>query len=159
MLKKKLGFTLMELLAVVLIIATLTSVALPKYRRTVERASSTEALVNLRSLYDSAKRYHAASSSFANKLQGLDVSFFDASSQTSSQFLLGKYEYRFEDTRISACRTNGNYCFRMYYRNSTLGRDILVCELTSTGGKYDWLCETLGDNDPALSSNQYLIRR
>ena len=50
------GFTLIEILTVVLIIAVLTAVALPQYRRVIERAEVTEVLSMLRSLYDSSER-------------------------------------------------------------------------------------------------------
>ena len=155
MLKKKLGFTLIEILAVVLIIGILTSVALPKYRRTIERAASTEALINLRSLFDSAKRYRAATSEVPVRLRGLDISFFNASSQDASSFTMGKYIYTFDLSGVHACRIDGNYCFYFYYSHATLGNDALTCKLTSTGGKYDWLCELLGGT--SLGNNEYEI--
>ena len=156
MLKNKVGFTLVELLAVVLIIGVLTSVALPKYRRTIERAASTEALVNLRSLFESGKRFKAATSTPPTRLKGLDISFFDASSEETNPFTMGKYEYTFETNDIKACRVNGNYCFYMYYNHPTQGKDALTCKITATEGKYDWLCEALGDE--SLGNNEYLIK-
>ena len=154
MLKKKLGFTLIELLAVVLIIGILTSVALPKYRRTIERAASTEALVDLRALFDSAKRYRAATSQTPMKLKGLDISFFNASSQDTSTFTMGKYEYTFAANNVHVCRIGGNYCFYEYYLYNGR-RDVLTCKLTTTGGKYDWLCEMLGGT--TVGTNEYEI--
>ena len=50
------GFTLLELLVVVLIIGILTSVALPQYRVAVERARTAEALTNGHVLEDSMNR-------------------------------------------------------------------------------------------------------
>lgn len=55
----KKGFTLIEVLTVVLIIAVLTAVATPQYRRVVERSYATEAISMLRSLYDSSERLAA----------------------------------------------------------------------------------------------------
>lgn len=53
---RKAGFTLIELLVIVMILAILSSLALPQYRRSVERARVAEALTMLRALYDSCER-------------------------------------------------------------------------------------------------------
>ena len=152
----KSGFTLTELLTVVLIIGILTSIALPQYRRSVARADAMEALVNLRTLFDSAKRYKAANSEAPLKLQGLDISFFDASSDTADTFDLGKFQYHFDNDMITACRLNGNYCFNFYYNHGTYGRDTLTCSFTQ-GGKYDWLCDNMGDEQIG-GSDEYLMK-
>lgn len=157
MLNTKSGFTLIELLAVVLIIGIMTSIALPQYRRSVSRAEAMEAMVNLRTIFDSAKRYKSANSQAPTRLLGLDVSFFDATSDTASTFSIGKFSYTFTNNYITACRLNGNYCFYFYYNHATRGKDTLTCKLTSTGGKYDWLCENIGTT--SLGSNEYVIDR
>lgn len=52
----KKGFTLVELLAVVLIVAILSGVALPQYRKVVEKARLSEAESMMRVIYDSSER-------------------------------------------------------------------------------------------------------
>lgn len=52
------GFTLVELLVVVLIIGVLSAIALPQYTTAVERSRSVEALSLLSSISDSAQRYY-----------------------------------------------------------------------------------------------------
>ena len=54
--KKNTGFTLVELLAVVLIVAILTAVALPQYRNVIEKAHMAEAESMVRTIYDSSER-------------------------------------------------------------------------------------------------------
>lgn len=50
------GFTLMEMLAVILIIAILTAVALPQYRNVVEKGRVAGVTAMLRAIYDSSER-------------------------------------------------------------------------------------------------------
>ena len=52
----KKGFTLIELLTVVLIVSILTAVALPQYRRVVQKSRAAEAESMLRIIYDSSER-------------------------------------------------------------------------------------------------------
>ena len=53
----KKGFTLIELLVVVLIIGVLSSMALPQYRKAVERARAAEAVSNIAVLMSAVDRY------------------------------------------------------------------------------------------------------
>lgn len=55
--KEKKAFTLIELLAVVLIIGVLSSIAVPQYRRSLERSRVAEVLEMLPALHDSWQRY------------------------------------------------------------------------------------------------------
>lgn len=55
----KQGFTLTEVLTVVIIIGVLTSVAMPMYMRSVERARATEAMNAIKALNDSIYAYFA----------------------------------------------------------------------------------------------------
>ena len=51
------GFTLIEMLVVVLIIGILAAIALPQYRKTVEKAKVSEALMNIKAIEDTMHRY------------------------------------------------------------------------------------------------------
>ena len=154
--KYKFGFTLVELLAVVLIIAILTAIAVPQYRKSIRRAEAIEAMVNVRALFDSAKRYKAANSTAPMKLKGLDVEFFDASSADSDIFDLGNFMYIFSSTSVGACRKNhSGYCLKFYYKHSTYGKDAFLCERDPNGDAKanrlaDSICESLGNKDGSV---------
>ena len=53
---RKKGFTLIELLAVVLIMGILTAVAVPQYRKSLERSRIAEAMQMLPAIYDARER-------------------------------------------------------------------------------------------------------
>lgn len=50
------GFTLIEIMTVVLIIGVLSAVALPQYRRVMQKSYATQAIAMLRSINDSSER-------------------------------------------------------------------------------------------------------
>ena len=142
---KKFGFTLIELLAVILILGILRAIALPQYRRSIQRAEAANALINLRTIFDSAKRFKAANSHWPTSFTGLDVDLFDISSDGN----MGDFQYTFGGTgTISACRlVNGSasntFCLKAYYRKNTQ-RDVFTCQDQSgTGHKYQHLCSSL----------------
>lgn len=59
----KKGFTLVEMLVVVMIIGILSSMALPNYMRSIEKSRATEAMTLLKSLNDAVYAYSAEKSS------------------------------------------------------------------------------------------------
>ena len=72
-LKQKSGFTLIELLVVVLIIGVLTAVAVPQYRRAVEKTKATQALALLGSVQQAFKVYLLQNGRYPANLNELDI--------------------------------------------------------------------------------------
>jgi type IV pilus assembly protein PilE len=71
---KKSGFTLLEIIIVIIIVGVLASLALPKFFSTVEFSKSAEALATLGSLRQSIERYALAN---GNSYAGVTVSNID----------------------------------------------------------------------------------
>lgn len=67
------GFTLMELVVVVVIVGILAGIALPRYNRVVERSRTTEAMSTLGSILNGQKRYALEYDAYAGSLGALDV--------------------------------------------------------------------------------------
>ena len=71
------GFTLLELLMVVIIIAILASIALPQYLRATERSRASEALQVLGAIRGSQQRFRASNpaGTYTNVAANLDMAF------------------------------------------------------------------------------------
>jgi general secretion pathway protein G len=68
---RKLGFTLIELLVVLAIIATLLSIAVPRYFAHVERAKEATLRESLNVMRESIDKYHADTGKFPEGLEEL----------------------------------------------------------------------------------------
>ena len=143
---KKFGFTLIELLTVVMILGILTAFALPQYRKAIQRTTAANALINLKTIFDSAKRYKASHSTWPTAFNQLDVDLLDI----STDGVMGEFQYTFDSNNggmVSACRTaNGapsdtTFCLSAHYRRDN-SRDVYLCEYKSD--KFKYICESMG---------------
>ena len=147
--KQKKGFTLIELLTVVMIIGILTAIALPQYRKATERANAANALLNVRSLFDAAKRYYSARSQWPTSLTGLDVTLMLNPGSTNQS---GEFEYTFSPGTVTATRLVGNpatasnsYSLTAQYKDANNNRDVFTCTYTPGKEKYQAVCESMGE--------------
>lgn len=69
----KKGFTLLELIIVVIVIGILVSIALPQMINVAERGRSSEGVANLGAFRDAQLRYYAQWSAYTGTVTNLDV--------------------------------------------------------------------------------------
>ena len=121
------GFTLIEVLVVVLIIGILASVAMPQYNKAVEKSRATQALAILKSLYAAQETYYMANGSYATSFDELDLSV--PWTGTTKWFTLG------HDTRA-----NENWSLQIY--NDGMGNCAIY--LGRISGEYKGAGFTIG---------------
>lgn len=71
----KKGFTLIEVLIVVLIIGVLAGVALPQYKKSKEKAEAVELQILVKTLHESQQRYYMVHNTFAKSFDDLDMDY------------------------------------------------------------------------------------
>ena len=118
--KDKKGFTLLELLVVVLIIGILAAIALPQYRKAVEKSKVAEALVNIKNIEDSINRLLLAETvDEINSLEQLDIEFPEVENgvYVSQNFTYGILGSGFWDStgfwEAEAYRNNDSYSLNL----------------------------------------------
>ena len=70
---KNKGFTLLELLVVGLIVSILAGIALPQYKRTIEKSKAAQALSIIRSIASAQQDYYLANGVYATKFDNLSI--------------------------------------------------------------------------------------
>ena len=97
----KTGFTLIEIMVVVIIIGVLAAMAMPLYNKAVEKARISYAVQILGTIRDAELRYAAEYGTYSGSLSNLDLDF-------DKPIVLGAYQGKFFDYRSYASVLNSN---------------------------------------------------
>ena len=168
----KTGFTLVEVLTVVVIIAVLTSIALPKYARAIERSRATEAMVSIKALNDAVYAYYVDKGTCPRKFSLLIVTLplIDGSSMSERVVSTKFFTFTLDAVNVpyipgTECRgtlakrrNGGKYYYGIYNPYQPINGQASSLACTPVGGTADQraasieICESLGMSVPNIFS-------
>ena len=122
----KKGFTLMELLIVVLLIGILAGIAIPQYFNAIERQRSVEALGVLGDIEKAQMRYAAINEAFTTDFSNLDIDLGDTTS--GSTYETKNFTYTLNAANATAERKSGDYTIKIIYSGIESGTKTVCCE-------------------------------
>lgn len=145
----KKGFTLTELLAVVIILSILTAIAVPQYTKAIKRAEAANTLISLKAVFEAARRYRATHGTWPESFVGLDTKLLlnDGSTNTS-----GAFEYSFSSNMVRASRVGEDgapspYQLTARYKPAQSHSEEYTCTYATGLDRYKDLCESLCASD------------
>ena len=123
--KKRKGFTLVEVLVVVLIVGILAAIAIPSYHFTIERSRATQGITSLTQIAKAQKTYNAKRGKYAESMIGLplDMKDSDGSEATGAEFADQYFDYKIfgdEFERARATRNTGEYELSVEYETGEI---------------------------------------
>jgi len=139
--KNKLGFTLLELLVVVIIIGLLAAIALPQYRKAAAKAELAQIINIVKAISNAQERYFLAQGTYASSLGKLDVGFTSANNIVCA----AREEY--------TCCRNKNFFISHYYSQVTHNSTKNLSECFAKNKIFASACESLFGTKASTDNN------
>ncbi len=143
------GFTLIELLVVVLIIGILAAVAVPQYKKAVEKAHFTEAVTQVKALGNAEKVYFLANGEYTREWEDLDLGFEGTMKDPTHPYQLHQQNWFLSVENA----TTRNYIHAGRRKDMLDGRwyviyylptDTIYCRALASDTKAQDICKTFG---------------
>jgi len=136
MIKRKRGFTLLELVVAVLIIALLAAVAVPMYKHAVLKSKFSTVMPPTQALAAAQEVFYLNNGDYAEEKESIDVTLPDTSQTTVT--LSDKRNYKYvmgEHTGVPGAK------YLVYQKRSKRFADNIHCEADKNDEQAKWLCE------------------
>ena len=120
------GFTLIELLVVVLIIGILAAIAVPQYRKAVDKSRYSQMISTARSIENAQDAFYLATGRYATDFDELDVGISKdlptKETEEADRFFIGSAGFRVNAINTSSIYYDGDdrvASFTLYHKNLT----------------------------------------
>lgn len=156
MLSKK-GFSVLEILVVVLIIAILTTIVAPWLWRAILKVRYSSILLPARTVWEGQEAYHLIHGEYASDVNDLDLTVPTSPEITLEVHGTGDYAY------VKASRGDFNAHFVLYQKNSKYFAGETHCEALADDTNANWVCTTgfhgtpVEGGGPTAGYNTYVL--
>ena len=139
--QKRKGFTLLELLIVILIIGVLAAIAAPQYQRVKEKAIMTEGIQLAKQIAEANMRYYLVQGEYTKDINSLDIEFVGEQKKYGSvvrielnKFLVSSGGSGSDEIAVvQRIPFNTKYHTRVVSSNPS----VVICNYTSTATKIE----------------------